>query len=174
MKVNSISPRVAELVLCITKCCKLKIVQVFAPTTSYSEEDINSFYNDVDEILGKPNHFTIVTGDFNAQIGERTNPMETAMGKFGFKLGNERGNTLVEWATSIQYKIMNTMFQKKAGKRWTWKSPNGVTKTKIDYILTTRPDIATDVTVINQVNTRSDHRLVMSNIKLDVEVEINK
>ena len=47
----------------------------------------------------------------------------------------------------------------------------GVTKTKIDYILTNRPYIVTDVTVISQVNIGSDHRLVMSNIKLDVEVE---
>ena len=62
---------------------------------------------------------------------------------------------------------MNTMFQKKAGR----KSPNGVTKTETDYILTNRPDIVTDVTVIHQVNTGSDHRMVMSNIKLDVEVE---
>ena len=49
--------------------------------------------------------------------------------------------------------------------------PNGLTKTEIDYILTNRPDIVTDVTVINQVNIGSDHRLVMSNIKLDLGVE---
>ena len=68
--VNSISPRVAGLVLCITKRYKM-IVQVYAPTTSDTVEDINVFYNDVDETLGKPNHYTIVIGDFNAQIGKR-------------------------------------------------------------------------------------------------------
>ena len=137
VRVNSISPRVAELVLCITKHYKLKIVQVYAPTTSYSDEDINNFYNDVDETLGKANHYTIMMGDFNAQIRKRTN-------------GNGKGQIwariLVEWATSRKYKIMNTMVQKKAGRRWTWKSPNGVTKTEINYILTNRPDIVTDVT----------------------------
>ncbi len=166
MRVSSTSPRVADLVMCITKCYKLKIVQVYAPTTLNSEEDINSFYNDVGETLGKPNHYTIVMGDFSAQIGKTTNPMETATGKFGLKLRNERGATSVEWATPRKYKIMNTMFQKKV-ERWTWKSLNGVTKTEIDYVLTNRPDIVTDVTVINQVNTGSDR----SNIKLDVEVE---
>ena len=49
MRVNSINPRIAELVLCITKRYKLKIVQVYAPTISCPEEDINSFYNDVDD-----------------------------------------------------------------------------------------------------------------------------
>ena len=110
-------------------------------------------------------------GDFKAQIGKRTNPMETATSKFGLDLRNDRGDTLVEWVTSRKYKIINTMFQKKARRRWTWKSPNGVTKTEIDYILTNRPHIVTDRTVINQVNIRSDHILIMSNIKLDVEVE---
>ena len=84
---------------------------------------------------------------------------------FGLGLRNERGNTMVEWATSRKYKIVNTMFQKKAGR----KRSDGITKTEIDYILTNRPD----VTVINQVNIGSDHRLVISNIKLDVEVKTN-
>ena len=35
------------------------------------------------------------------------------------------------------------------------ENPNGVTKTEIDYILTDRPDIVTDITVINQVNIAS-------------------
>ena len=63
---------------------------------------------------------------------------------------------------------MNSMFPKKAGNRWTWKSPNGVTNTEFEYILTNRLDIVTDITVIILVNTGSDHRMVMSNIRLDV------
>ena len=141
--------------------------RIYAPTTSYLEEDINSFDNDADETLGKPNHYKIVMGDFNAQTGKRTNPMETATGKLGLGLRNERGDTLVEWATSRKYKIKNTMFQKKARGRWSWKSPKGVTKIEIGHILTTMPDIITDVTVINHVNIGSDHRLVVNNIKLD-------
>ena len=97
--------------------------------------------------------------------------METATSKCGIELKNERCDTLVEWATSRKYKSMNAMFHKKAVRRWTWKSLNGVAKTEIDYILTNRPYIVTNVTVINQVNSGSDHRMVMRNIKLDVEVE---
>ena len=41
--------------------------------------------------------------------------------------------TLVEWATSKNFKIMNTQFQKKAGRRWTWRDPDGNTKNEIDY-----------------------------------------
>ena len=85
VRVTSISLRVAVLVLCIIKRYKLKTVQVYASTTSYSEEDINNF-NDVDETLGKLNHYTIVMGDFNVQIGKTTNHMETETGKFGLEL----------------------------------------------------------------------------------------
>ena len=43
VRVNSIRPRLAELVVYITKRYKLKIVQVYAQITPYSEEYINSF-----------------------------------------------------------------------------------------------------------------------------------
>ena len=59
-------------------------------------------------------------------------------------------------------KIMNIIFQ--------CKSLNGVTKTEIAYIITNRPDIVMDRTLINQVINGSDHRIAMNNIKLDVEV----
>ena len=44
-------------------------------------------------------------------------------------------------------------------------------KTEIDYILTNRPDIVINVTVINQVYIGSYHTVATSNIKLEVEVE---
>ena len=61
----------------------------------------------------------IVMGYFNAQIGKRTNTMETQLANL-LELRNERGNTLVEWTTPRKYKIMNTMLQRKARRRWTW------------------------------------------------------
>ena len=80
VRVSSFSPRVAELVMCITKRYNVKIVQIYAATT-YSEEDIYSLYNDDDETLGKPNHYTIVIGDFNAQIGKNNKPFGNGNGQ---------------------------------------------------------------------------------------------
>ena len=39
-------------------------------------------------------------GDFNAKVGGQTNTSERATGCFGLGQRNERGDTLVEWATS--------------------------------------------------------------------------
>ena len=174
MRVKSISPRVTELIFIHNKVLHTKDSVSRCTKTSYSEEDINSFYNDVDDNLGKPSQYTIEMGHFDAQMGKSPNRKETAMGKFGHELRNERGDSLVECATSKKYKIINTMFQKKAGRRWTWKIPNGVTKTDIVYILTNTPDIITNVTVFNKEDIGSDHRMAMNNTKLDVEVERNE
>ena len=113
-------------------------------------------------------------GDFNANVGGQTNTSERATGCFVLGQRNERGDTLVEWATSTNFKIMNTQFQKKAGRRWTWRSPDGNTKNEIDYIMTDKPSTVTDGTVINRVNTGSDHRMVMGSITLNTRAEGRK
>ena len=82
VKVDSISPRVAELILCITKCYKLKIVQVYAQTTSYSE-DISSFYNDVGQTLGKPEHYTIVMETSMYNYGKEQTPWKWQRANLG-------------------------------------------------------------------------------------------
>ena len=69
---------------------------------------------------------------------------------------------------------MNTQFQKKAGRRWTRRSPDGNTKNEIDYIMTDKPSMVTDVTVINRVNIGSDHRMVMGSITLNTRAERRK
>ena len=173
-RVSSGSSRVAELVLRTTDGYQLKIIQVYAPTTSHSDEETGNFYNTIDKILEKQTHYTIVMRDFNAKVGGQTNTSERATGCFGLGQRNERGDTLVEWATSNNFKIMNTQFQKKAGRRWTWRSPDGNTKNEIDYIMSDKPSMVTDVTVINRVNIGSDHRMVMGSITLNTRAERRK
>ena len=87
---------------------------------------------------------------------------------------HERGDTLVEWATSHNFKIMNTQLQKKAGMRWTWRSPDGHTRNEIDYIMTDKTIMVTDVAVINRINIGSDHIMVMGSITLNTRAERRK
>ena len=69
---------------------------------------------------------------------------------------------------------MNIQFRKKSGRRWTWRSPDGNTKNEIDYIMTDKPSMVTDVTVINRVNIGSDHMMVMGSITLNTRAERRK
>eukprot|EP00794_Sanderia_malayensis_P014456 gene14456-biopygen11561 len=72
----------------------IAIVQLYAPTSSSSEDDIKSFYEKLEETLkalNKRDHM-IVQGDWNCQIGrdaKRTWP--GSAGKFGLGATNERG-----------------------------------------------------------------------------------
>ena len=61
--------------------------------------------------------------DFNTKVVRPTNGTERAIVDFGVAQRNERGDTLVEWATSREFNIMNAHFQKKAGRRWARRSP---------------------------------------------------
>ena len=69
---------------------------------------------------------------------------------------------------------MNTLFQKKIERRWTWRSRDGKTKNEIDYIMTDKPNMITGVRVINRINIGSNHRTLMSNIILDTKAERTK
>ena len=58
-----------------------------------------------------------------------------AMGNYGYGKRNERGEQLLEFATSHNLFICNTVFQQKASQKWTWESLDGLHKNMIDLII---------------------------------------
>lgn len=54
---------------------------------------------------------------------------------------------------------MNTFFNENPQRKWTRKSPNGITKNEIHYIITDKKNIVKDVTKINKISIGSDHRI---------------
>lgn len=56
----------------------------------------------------------------------------------------------------------------------TWISPNGTTKNGIDFFLTNRPHTATDVSAINRLKSRSDHRMIRMSLTIDSKLERTK
>ena len=169
----SVSERVASVTIKLNTRYNLKIIQVYAPTCSHSDEEIESFYEDVHLASERTkSHFTIIMGDFNAKIGKKTEG-ETAVGNHGIGTRNERGQMLVEFAEARSLSIMNTFFEKRLERKWTWKSPSDV-KNEIDFIISNRRDIIKNVEVINKVNVGSDHRMVRGEIKIHLRRERNK
>jgi len=145
------------IVLQLNSMYRVKIVQVYAPTSTYDDEVIEDMYEEINKLLDSvPTKYTMVLGDFNAKIGMRMKGESAIMGKYGIGIRNERGDRLIEFAASRQLYIANAKFPKKATRKWTWRSPDGKTKNEIDYIMTTREDTIKEVTVINRVK-GSDH-----------------
>ena len=65
----------------------INIIQVYAPTSDKSDEEIESFYQDIRTLLNatKKHQVTIVLGDFNAKVGDTK--VDGCTGAFG--LGKE-------------------------------------------------------------------------------------
>ena len=166
------SDRVASVTIRISKRYKIRVVQVYAPTSLSSQEELDEFYDDLyTEMKYKKAHFNIIMGDFNAKIG---NGDEECVGNFGYGIRNDRGDDLINFAIANKLKIMNTFFKKKSNKRWTWHSPNFENFNEIDYVLTDKSSIVRNIEVLNQVNVDSDHRMVRCKVKIDTKRERQK
>ena len=168
---TDLSDRVAELTVRINKHYQLKCVQVYLPTTSYPDEEIQKVYEEIDNIIiNSKARYNIVMGDFNAKVGPGE-IRETCTRLYGIGTRYRRGDILVEFAEQHKLKIMNTFFKKRLNRRWTWISPNGAMKKEIDYIMTDRPDIFLDLSVINSINTGSDHRMIRGKARINTKFE---
>ncbi|CAK1582177.1 unnamed protein product [Parnassius mnemosyne] len=162
---TGISERVALLQL-KTEKFNISIIQAYAPTEASQEEDIATFYSDMLKAHSLTDNIIIVMGDFNAKIGWPKKEEWLCMGSYGYGERNERGERLINYALEHKLSIMNTFFKKKARRRWTWMSPNEKIKNEIDFILTNKPNMVSNIEVLNQVKFASDHRLLRTTFHL--------
>ena len=157
---------------------KISVIHVYAPTSSSSEEDIEAFYNDIEEALTKTDKKDILmlTGDWNAKIGNDNTDWKSVMGKYGYGDRNERGERLLEFATVHDLYVCNTKFQHKPNRKWTWASPDGIHKNMIDLILIQRrwKTSVTNCRTFQSADISSDHSLVLCNINLKLKKPHNK
>ena len=52
-----------------------------------------------------------------------------------------------------------------------WISPNGETKNEIDYILTDKHGIFSDLSVLNSINTGTNYRMVQGRVGINTRLE---
>ncbi|XP_042857719.1 uncharacterized protein LOC122244004 [Penaeus japonicus] len=69
---------------------------------------------------------------------------------------------------------MNTFYNKKQNRRWTWHSPDFETLNEIDHILIDKSNIVKNVEVINRIGIGSDHRMVRCRVQVDAKQERQK
>ena len=165
---NNISDRFTMIKL-NTKPAPINIIQVYAPTSKSSEEDIEDFYNKLQSIKDSipTREICIVMGDLNAKVGEGEDT-ECGIGKHGLGRRNERGDMLASFCQANNLLITNTLFSKHKRRKYTWISPLDESKHQIDYIMI---DKNWKSTVINSssrpgADSDSDHNLVMARFRL--------
>ena len=61
----------------------LSIIQVYAPTSASSEEEIEDFYSDLEDAYKKCGNqdIVIVMGDLNVKVGGEQDPLQEIVGK---------------------------------------------------------------------------------------------
>ena len=89
-------------------------------------------------------------------------------------LGQKKGTieVIVSWNLQKAQKmyIINSFYKKKAGRKWTWRSPNGIIN-EIDFFLSNNKSIFQDVSALKRFNTGSDHRIVRARIVFNFRLE---
>ena len=76
----------------------ITVIQVYDPTSNAEEAEVEQFYEDLQDLLElthtKDVLFIIV--DWNARVESQETP--DVMGKFGLRIQNEAGQSLIEFA----------------------------------------------------------------------------
>ena len=92
------------------KPMNINIIQVYAPTPASSDEDIDAFYEELEQSKKqfKSQDPVVVMGDLNAKV--RSGKLDEIVGPHGLGDRNERGERLIEWAqvNSGQHLIRTT------------------------------------------------------------------
>ena len=165
---NTISDRIITVKL-DTKPVSLNIIQVYAPTSACTEEEIEDFYNNLQTTKDKipKREMCIIMGDLNAKVGE-CEDSDNGIGPYGLGERNDRGDTLASFCRANDMIITNTLFNHPHRRRYTWISPGDQYRNQIDYIMV---DKAWKSTVLDSktrpgADCNTDHILVTAKLRL--------
>jgi len=154
------------------KPLNISVVQVYAPTADSSNEELEAFYNQVDDGLRKIPHrdVCVVVGDWNAKIGSDNTGWQHVMGQFGVGQRNARGERLLQFAQEKGLYICNTKFPNKLSRKWTWTSPNGQDRNMIDYVMVQKKwyNGIFQCRSFPSADIASDHELVLCNLEIEL------
>ena len=110
---------------------KATIISCYSPTNVSEENEIVTFYEDLSSLVRSiPKHnLLVIGGDMNAQIGKNRH------NKYSLhNASNRNGQHLIDFMIENRLTCLNTNFQKREGKLWTYTYANK-SKAQIDYVL---------------------------------------
>ena len=149
----------------------ITVIQVYAPTSSAEEAQVESFYVDLQD-LPEPTpkkDVLFIIGDWKSKVGSQESPEVT--GKFDLGIWNEAGQRLIEFCQENTLVIASTLFQQHKRRLYTWTSPDGQHRNQTDYILCSqkwRNSIQSAKTGL-EADCGSDHELLIDKFRLKLK-----
>ena len=165
---NPVSERICTLRI-KGKFHNITFINIYAPTEDASEETVEQFYEDLQNICDKiSKHDAIITlGDFNAKLG-REDCFVDIFGKHC--LHSETSNNglkVAQYATMNNFKVVSTWYQKKDIFKGTWRIPGTNQTNQIDHVMISKrwATAIENVRTYRGASSDSDHFLVGVKIK---------
>ena len=143
------------------------IISCYSPTNVCEETELFDFYDELSSLVSSvPKHNVLVIGgDMNAQIRKNGN------NKYSLNnTSNRNGQHLTDFMIEIRLTCLNTNFQKREGKLWTYTYANN-TKALIDYVFINKKwkNSAMNWEAYSSFEAESsDHRIVTAKIQLSL------
>ena len=109
------------------------IISSYSPTNVSEETELVTFYKELSSLVRSiPKHnLLVIGGDMNAQIGKnRSN-------KYSLHNTSNRNGHLTDFMVENRLTCLNTNYQKRDGKLWTYTYTNN-SKAQIDYVFINR------------------------------------
>ena len=167
----------------------LTFISIYAPTQVKSEQNSeirDKYYMDLNTEINtniSNSSLLVIGGDFNAKMGSAWKDHPENMGAFGKGEVNSNGEALLEMAKNQELILSNTLLYHKMAHRTTWTCPQRIDdhkdkhgqirrnpyRNQIDYILvrTKHKQMIQNSRSYSGINTNTDHRLVITTIKLE-------
>ena len=143
------------------------IISCYSPTNVSEETELVTHYDELSSLVRSiPKHNMLVIGrDMNAQIGNN--------GKNKYSLhntSNRNGQHLTDFMIENRLACLNTNYQKREGKLWTYTYANN-SKAQIDYVLINKKwknSAMNCEAYSSSEGVSSDHRIITTKIRLSL------
>ena len=146
---------------------KATIISCYSPTNVSEETELVTFYEELSSLVRSiPKHnLLVIGGDMNAQIGKNRN------NKYSLhNTSNRNGQHLTDFMIENRLTCLNTNYQKREGKLWTYTYANN-SKAQIDYVFINKKwkNIAMNCEAYSSFEgVSSDHRIVTAKLRLSL------
>ena len=138
------------------------IISCYGPTNVSAETELVTFYDELVRSIPKHN-MLVIGGDMNAQIGKNGNSKYSL-----HNASNRNGQHLTDFMIENRLACLNTNYQKREGKLWTYTYANN-SKAQIDYVLINKKwenSAMNSEAYSSFEGVSSDHRIVTAKIWL--------